>query len=136
MTTEEDIGSLIGVMMEIAIVSLPSYKCPQQLQYSPVADVMSHNQFQMLLENIHFVNNHEIDKNNKLAKIRPIVDIVCNQCIEVELEDYHSVEEQIIPSKTKFSGIQQHNPRNPKKWGFKNLPHAGSSGIMYDFLIY
>ena len=86
-TTEEDIRSLIGVMMKIAIVSLPSNKCSQQLQYSPVADVMSHNQFQLLLKNLHFVNNDEIDKNDKLAKIRPIVDIVCNQCIEVELED-------------------------------------------------
>ena len=73
--------------MKIAIVSLPSSKCSQQLQYSPVADVMSHNQFQLLLENLHFVNNDEIDKNDKLAKIRSIVDIVCNQCIEVELED-------------------------------------------------
>ena len=55
--------------MKIAIVSLPSNKCSQQLQYSPVADVMSHNQFQLLLENLHFVNNDEIDKNDKLAKI-------------------------------------------------------------------
>ena len=46
------------------------------------------------------------------------------------------MEEQIIPSKTEFSSIQQYNPRNPKKWGFKNLAHAGSSGIMYDFFIY
>ena len=77
--------------MKIAIVSLPPYKCLQQLQYSPVADVMSHNQFQLLLENLHLINNDEIDKNYKLAKIRPIVDIACNQCIEVELEDCHSV---------------------------------------------
>ena len=34
--------------MKIAIVSLPSNKCSQQLQYSPVADVMSHNQFQLI----------------------------------------------------------------------------------------
>ena len=49
---------------------------------------------------------------------------------------YPLVEEQIIPSKTKFSSIQQYNPRKPKKWGFQNLAHAGSSGIMYDFFIY
>ena len=67
-------------MIKMDIVSLPSYKCywSQQLRYSPVADVT----------------------NDKLAKIRPIVDIVHNQCIEVEPEKYHSVDEQIIPSKT------------------------------------
>ena len=73
---------------------------------------------------------------DKLAKIRPIVDIVRNQCTEVEPEEYHSVDEQIIPSKTKFSRIRQYNPKTPKKWGFKNLVRAGSSGIMYDFFIY
>ena len=123
--------------MKFGIVSLPSYKCywSQQLRYSPVADVMSRNRFQLLLENLHFVNNDEIDKNDKLAKIRPIVDIVRNQCIEVEPEEYHSVDEQIIPSKTKSSSIRQYNPKKSKKWGFKNLVRAGSSGIMYDCFV-
>ena len=138
MTTVEEIRSLIGVMMKIGIVSLPSYKChwSQQLRYSPVVDVMSRNWFQLFLENLHFVNNYEIDKNDKLAKIRPIVDIVHNQCIEVEPEEYHSMDEQIIPSKTKFLSIWQYNPKKHKKWGFKNSVCTGSSGIMYDFFIY
>ena len=51
-----------------------------------------------------------MNKNEKLAEFRPIVDTVRNQCIEVELEEYHSVDEQIIPSKTKFSRIRQYNP--------------------------
>ena len=90
--------------MKMGIASLPYYKCYwlQQLRYSPVADVMSRNRFQLLLENLHFVNNDETDKNDKLAKIRPIVDIVHNHCIEVEPEEYHSVDEQIIPSKNKI----------------------------------
>ena len=96
---------------------------------------MSRNRFQLLLENLHFVNNNEIDKNDKLAKIRPIVDIVRNQYTEVEPEEYHRRDEQIIPSKTKFSRIRQYNPKKPKKWGFKNLVRAGSHGIMYDFFI-
>ena len=137
-TTEEEIKSLIGIMMKMGIVFLPSYKCywSQQLRYSPVADVMSRTWFQLLLENRHFVNNDEIYKNDKLAKIRPIVDIVHNQCIQVEPEKYYSVDEQIIPSKTKFSSIRQYNPKKPKKWGFKNLVHVGSLGMMYYFFIY
>ena len=124
--------------MKMCFVSLPSYKCcwSQQLRYSPLAEVMSRNRFQLPLENLHFVNNDEIDKNDRLTKIRPIVDIVRDQCIEVEPEEYHSVDEQIIPPKTKFSSIRQYNPKKPKKWGFKNLVRAGSSGIMYDFFIY
>ena len=101
-----------------------------------IADVMSRNRFQLLLENLCSVNNDEIDKNEKHAKIRPIVDIARNRCIEFEPQECHSVEEQIIPSKTKFSSIRQHNPKKPKKWSFKKLVCAGSSGIMYDFFIY
>ena len=54
----------------------------------------------------------------------------------MEPEEYHSVDEQIIPSKTKYSSIRQYNPKKPVKWGFKNLVRAGSSGFMYDFHIY
>ena len=91
----------------MGIVSLPSYKCywSQQLRYSPVADVMSRNRFQLLLEKLHFFNNDEIDKNDKPAKIKSVVDIVRNQCTEVEPEDYLSEDKQIIPFKTKFTAI-------------------------------
>ena len=128
-TTEEEIRSLIGVMMKMGIVSLPSYKCywSQQLRYSPVADVMSRNRFQLLLENLHFVNNDEINKNDKLAKIRPIVDIVHNQCIEVKPEQYHSVNKQIIPLKQNFQGYANLIQRNLKNgalrtWSVLGLP--------------
>ena len=112
--------------MKMVIGSLPSYKCywSQSLRYSPVVDVMSRNRFRLLLENLHFVNNDEIDKNDKLAKIRPIVDIARNQYTEVEPEEYHSVDEQIIPSKTKFSSIRQYNPKNGalRTWSVLVLP--------------
>ena len=120
-TTEEEIRSLIGVMTKMGIVSLPPYKCYwlHQLRYFPVADVMSRNWFQLLFENLYFVNNDGIDKNDKLATIRPIVNIVRNQCIEVELE--------VILSKAKSSSIRQYNPKKPKKseelgpcWVFRN----------------
>ena len=70
-------------MIKMGIISLPSYKCywSQQLLYCPVAHVMSRNRFRSFLENLHFINNDEIDKNDKLTKIRLLVDIVRNQCI-------------------------------------------------------
>ena len=89
-----------------------------------------------LLNNSHFVNNLEIEKDDKLAKVRPIINAVREECIKVEPEEYHSVDGQIIPSKTKYSVFRQYNPKKPKKWGFKNLVRAGASGFMYDFYIY
>ena len=74
--------------------------------------------------------------NNKLFKIQPVLDHVRNNCILIEPEREHSIDEQIIPAKRKCSGIRQYNPKKPKKIGFKNFVRTGSSGIMYDFFLY
>ena len=137
-TNREEILSLIGMHMKMGIITIPSYKLywSRELRYSPVADVMARNRYHLLTSNLHFVNNDSIDPSDKLAKIRPIITAVRNECIKVEPEEFNSVDEQIIPSKTKFSSIRQYNPKKPKKWGFKNLVRAGSSGFMYDFYVY
>jgi hypothetical protein len=54
---------------------------------------------------------------SKLAKFQPVIDIFCEQCLKVNPEKCHSIDEQIIPAKTKFSGIPQYNPKKPVKWG-------------------
>ena len=55
-------------------------------------------------------------------------------CNKIKSEANHSIDEQIIPAKTKKSGgVRQYNPKKPHKWGFKNLVRAG---IIYDFFLY
>jgi hypothetical protein len=46
-----------------------------------------------------------------------VIDIFREQCLKVNPEECHSIDEQIIPAKTKFSGIPQYNPKKPVKWG-------------------
>ena len=48
-------------------------------------------------------NNPE-NSNDKLFKVRPLLDLVRNNCIKTEPEKSHSIDEQIIPAKTKRSG--------------------------------
>ena len=54
----------------------------------------------------------------------------------IEPEPVHSIDEQIIPAKTKLSRIHQNNPKKPKKGGVKMFVRAGQSGMMYDFFLY
>ena len=75
---------------------------------------MSRNRFQQLLQYLHFVDNNNIDKNDKSAKIKPISEAVRNEFVKVEPDEFHSIDEQIIPSKTKFSSIHQYSPKKPK----------------------
>ena len=138
-TNSKEIKTFIGINMLMGIVKLPQYfdYWSNTLRYPAIADVMSRNRFSELRRYLHFVdNNSEHDKEDKLFKIRPIIEAVRNQCIKIEPEEFQSVDEQIIPSKTRFTKIRQYNPKKPKKWGFKNLVRAGSSGFMYDFYLY
>ena len=138
-TNSKEIKTFIGINMLMGIVKLPQYfdYWSNTLRCPAIADVMSRNRFSELRRYLHFVdNNSEHDKEDKLFKIRPIIEAVRNQCIKIEPEEFQSVDEQIIPSKTRFTKIRQYHPKKPKKWGFKNLARAGSSGFMYDFYLY
>ena len=65
-----------------------------------------------------------------------VLDHVQENCLKIQPEVENSIDEQIIPAKTKYSGIRQYNPQKPVKWGFKNFVRAGKSGMIYDLFIY
>jgi len=141
-TTSGEIEQFIGMQMFMSVIDFPTYRMywANETRYQPIADVMSRNRYQQLREYLHVSDNlqRETSNNaeNKLYKIQPVLDHVRNNCIMIEPEREHSIDEQIIPAKTKYSGIRQYNPKKPVKWGFKNFVRAGSSGIMYDFFLY
>ena len=47
----------------------------------------------------------------------------------IELEPAHSVDKQIISTRTKRIRIRQYNPKRPKKWGLKMFVPVGQSGM-------
>ena len=63
-----------------------------------------------------------------------MIEAIRNECVKVTPGEYHSVDNQIISSKTKYTKIRQYNPK--KLLGFQNLVGVGSSGFMYDFFLY
>ena len=123
----------------MGIIKLPSYRnyWPGARRYPAIADVMLKNRFETLSRYLHFVDNDPVhDVCDKPFKIRLILTAVRNECLKVEPEEYHSIDEQIIPSKTKYTKIRQYNPKKPHKWGLKHLARAGASGFMYMFYLY
>ena len=139
-TNRKEIEQFIGMHMKMGIVTLPSYALywSNKLRYPPIADSMPLKSFEKLRRFLHVVDNNTYDaaSNDKLFKVRPVLERVRERCLIIEPEENHSVDEQIIPSKTKYSKVRQYNPKKPVKWGFKNLVRAGSSGFMYDFYVY
>ena len=141
-TTAGEIQQFIGLQMFMSILELPSYRMywAKETRYPPIADVMSVNRYKLMREYLHVSDNLERHSpeniGNKLYKIQPVLDHVRENCLSIQPEVLQSIDEQIIPAKTKYSGIRQYNPKKPVKWGFKNFVRAGSSGIMYDFFLY
>ena len=77
---------------------------------------MSGSRFLELRRYLYFVDNTAThDSDNKLFKIRPVVYIVRKKCVKVMSEEYHSVKQQIIPPKTKYTKIWQYNPKKTQK---------------------
>ena len=83
------------------------------------------NRYKKLRQYLHFSDNSKIDdaenKKNKLCKTQLVINHVRNSCWTIKPEIENSIDEQIIPAKTKHSGIKQYNPKKPVKWGFKKL---------------
>jgi len=67
----------------------------------------------------------------KLFKVRPIINSLVEKCGQVPQEQYHSVDEQIIPT-----SLRQYLPNKPNKWSIRVWARCGVSGMVYDFEIY
>ena len=72
---------------------------------------------------------------DRLFKVRPFVDSMKPSFQEIEVEEYNSVNELIIPFKGQ-SSLKHYIRNKPHKQGIKVFARTGSSGIVYDFKMY
>ena len=94
-------------------------------RYEPVASVMSRNRFKELKKNLHFVNNETVPQRDdpakdKLFKIRPLFEMLRQNCLKVPPEENNSVDEQIIPFKGR-SSLRRYLPKKARKMGLQSL---------------
>ena len=129
--------------MTMAIIKMSRYKMywSPQLRCDRIASRMKLNRYETLRKFLHANDNNKKNDpeniNDKLFKVRPLLDMVRDNCLKIEPEQCHSIDEQIIPVKTKRSGgVIQYNPKKIHKWDFENMVRAGKSGIMYDFFLH
>lgn len=114
-----------------------------RLYWSPLIGIelfrhsMNSNRFFQLRTHLHFVNNLEIPKEceDKYIKVRLLIETVRHRCLEIDVEETLSIDEQIIPFKGRLS-MKQYIKGKPNPWGFKVYILAGKSGQPYDFFLY
>jgi hypothetical protein len=70
-----------------------------------------------------------------LFKVRKVFDEVRNRCRKQAVDEFQSIDEQLIPFKGRHRS-KQYLPAKPHKWGIKMITRASSSGTVYDFIMY
>ena len=96
--------------MFISLVFLPSYDkyCSNKFRVSCIADIMSIKRYESIRRFCDAMAIQQKYKSStKLFKVEPVVNDVGNNCRKTEQESHQFTDEQIIPVKTKKSGIWQ-----------------------------
>lgn len=137
--TVNELEQFIGILYLMSIVKLPRARLywSSFLRFPKIADVMSLQRFETIKKYLHCNDNQSCpaDCEDKLYKIRPIVDMIHSKVSSIIPAEKLSIDEQIVPFKGNI-GIRTYNPKKPKKWGYKIFVLSGIDGIVYNFKIY
>ena len=95
-----------------------------------VADIMSRNDFESIKNGLHFVDNTtRTNYSGPGFKFMKLIDHFNYVAGKIPMDEMCSVDEQILPAKTRKTKLRQYNPRKPKKWGFKIFMITGPKMI-------
>lgn len=94
------------------------------------------NRFEQILRNFHLNDNLQIDKEDRLYKLRPLITHLNKTYREHGgLEENISIDESMIPYYGKHYA-KQYIRGKPIRFGFKNWAICSSTGYLYGFDIY
>ena len=109
-TNVSEIEQYLGIHMMMGIFRQPGYSnyWAVETRVNIIAATLSRKRYKDLCSSIDLVDNSLKDEKimNKLFKVRPLLEMVQPNCLKVEPEEVMSIDEQIIPAKTRRSGIQ------------------------------
>ena len=108
-TSKEEIEQFIGILVQMGVMKYPQY-CMYWLPETRlplIANVMSLQRFENL-KRVHINDNLKRPKRgevnfDRLYKVRPLFDCILESCRGIEQEEAHSIDEQIVPTKSKLS---------------------------------
>lgn len=141
-TNKDEIQKFIGLHVWMGNIKIPRIEMyySRQLDLKIFIDSIPLYRFYQLRTNFHVMDVQSISPQctDKFIRVRPLMNAVRRRCLELPLEEYLAVDEQMIPCRGKLtSGVKQYVKMKPKiKWGVKNLVLCGKSGLAYDFICY
>ncbi|XP_028324766.1 piggyBac transposable element-derived protein 3-like [Gouania willdenowi] len=139
-TSSQEIERFLSMLLFMGVFNFPAIDdyWHHESRFSVIADTMPRRRFKLLRRFIHFNDNQQCDGSpDRFYKIRPLFDMLRQQCLLIPSTYQHSVDEVMVAYKgTRAGSLRQYIANKPDKWGFKLFCRASSSGIIHDLLLY
>ncbi|XP_068619896.1 LOW QUALITY PROTEIN: piggyBac transposable element-derived protein 4-like [Battus philenor] len=122
-TNKTEIKQFLGLVLFMGVVKLPKlayyWSKDKILGQTFPATIMSRNRFELLLQYPHFSDNLSADRNDHIAIIRPLIDV-----LNATFQKYYSSKEGVCvdESQVPFRGqiiFRQYNKSKRHKYGMK-----------------
>ncbi|XP_044732267.1 piggyBac transposable element-derived protein 4-like [Chrysoperla carnea] len=140
--TREEMMKFIALYMLMGIVKFPTFESYWKLDaiyYHPIFHNVniSYNRFSSILRCWHFVDNEAPrDRNERLYKIKPLLDLVINNWKSLLTPDECIViDESMMPFRGRIS-FRQYNPSKAHKYGLKIYKLCTEEGFVWNYNIY
>ena len=94
--------AFIAILLVSVYVNLPKrsmyWEHNEDTRNTTVSSLLSRNQFDEIMQNLHLIDNSNLDKEDKFAKVRPFIDKLNEQCLANYLpEQSVSIDESMGP---------------------------------------
>lgn len=138
--TIPEMKSFIGFLMFTGY-----HKLPQEEMYwsldpdcnTPIVrQALTRQRFRDIKKNLHLSDNNNLNKDDKLSKVRPYLDLLNKKFQQFGVHKFNlSIDEQMIPYRGRHSA-RMFIQGKPIRFGYKAWTLASSDGYVYAFDIY
>lgn len=138
--TCEDLKIFVGILLLTGYHSLPResmyWQMDEDTRTPLVSNNMGRNRFYEIKKNIHFADNDFIDESDKMAKIRPFINIMCQK-----FQHWGYMHENLSIDEAMVRYFGHHSAKQfirgkPVRFGFKNCMLTSSCGYVYNLDTY
>lgn len=139
-TDKFEIKRFFGLVSYMGIVKMPKMSCywskEKMFQIAIPTETMSRNRFEILLRMVHFADNEENTKNDRLHKVQPVLDKIQKNIHSIyEPSETVCVDESLIPFRGRLV-MRQYIKNKRHRYGIKLFKLCSSGGFTYSTIIY
>ena len=101
-TDTNTLKAFIAILLVSSYVELPRravyWEHNEDTHNTTVSSLLSPNRLDEIMQNLHLADNSNLKKEDKVAKVRPLIDLVNEQCLANYLpEQSISIDESMVP---------------------------------------